>query len=372
MNEAKASRYQRFRRRARLVDVISGAGVLALLTFTPASRMLADWASRLSDPLPGLVRAAGALVIFVVAAVALWEVAALPASYMGASIDRRFRGDAEADDWLARQMWTATVWLACALAVAGAVTMAIQLTAAWWWLLAGALLVVLLVVALRGAPRVMPLVADTTPIRRASLMSSLRELARRSEIPVSDVLEWHVHDEGRATAFVSGLGRTRRVFVSSAMLRDWSDDEISVVVAHELAHHVYHDSWRTLGLDVIVLSAALWLADWTIARFGGALSIAGPRDLAALPLVALVAGAVWLAATPFRHAQSRHHERRADRFALQLTGEVDAFGAAIRRLSARHLAEERPSLLTRWLFHRHPPVAERLARAELFRRVRRT
>ena len=35
-------------------------------------------------------------------------------------------------------------------------------------------------------------------------------------------------------------------------------------------------------------------------------------------------------------------------------------GAAVRRLSAQHLAEERPSTLTRWLFHRHPPVAERL------------
>jgi hypothetical protein len=54
---------------------------------------------------------------------------------------------------------------------------------------------------------------------------------------------------------------------------------------------------------------------------------------------------------------------------LQLTGEVDAFGAAIRRLSARHLSEERPSSLARWLFHRHPPVAERLASAELFRRA---
>src|SRR5260221_2075154 len=101
------------------------------------------------------------------------------------------------------------------------------------------------------------------------------------------------------------------------------------------------------------------------------LALRGPGALAALPLSGLVTGGVWLMSTPARHALSREQERSADRFALSLTGGADAFGAAIRRLSARHLAEERPSTLTRWLFHRHPSVAERLALAETFRRARR-
>jgi len=75
-----------------------------------------------------------------------------------------------------------------------------------------------------------------------------------------------------------------------------------------------------------------------------------------------------VASTPLRLALSRWQERRADRFALRATGGADAFSTAIRRLGARHLAEERPSLLTRWLFQRHPSVAERLAMAERFSR----
>jgi STE24 endopeptidase len=91
--------------------------------------------------------------------------------------------------------------------------------------------------------------------------------------------------------------------------------------------------------------------------------------LAALPALALVAGLIWLAATPLRHAQSRRHERRADAFALALTGGVDAFDAAIRRLGARHLADERPSAITRWLFYRHPSVGERLEYARAYREM---
>ena len=87
--------------------------------------------------------------------------------------------------------------------------------------------------------------------------------------------------------------------------------------------------------------------------------------LLSLPLIALVSGVVWTMATPARHALSRWQERRADQFALALTGQHEAFAAAVRRLGAQHLAEERPSRLTRWFFHRHPSVDERLAMAKV-------
>ena len=83
---------------------------------------------------------------------------------------------------------------------------------------------------------------------------------------------------------------------------------------------------------------------------------------------ALAAGVVWLATAPLRHALSRWQERRADTFALRLTGRPDAFQAAVKRLAAAHLAEENPSLLTRVLFHRHPSAAERLEAAAAFQR----
>jgi STE24 endopeptidase len=69
---------------------------------------------------------------------------------------------------------------------------------------------------------------------------------------------------------------------------------------------------------------------------------------------------MWWVLRPVRLAQSRAHERVADRFAIRLTGDPEAFRTAVRRLAARHLAEERPSTLTRWFFHGHPTPDERI------------
>jgi len=71
--------------------------------------------------------------------------------------------------------------------------------------------------------------------------------------------------------------------------------------------------------------------------------------------------AVAWVASPLQNAVSRSHERSADRAALELTRNVDAFVSAMRRLGARNLAEESPALLTRLFFHTHPPIDERIA-----------
>ena len=130
-----------------------------------------------------------------------------------------------------------------------------------------------------------------------------------------------------ALLLVSGAGASRRIYLSSGLLRDWSDDELAVVVAHELAHEKYRDVWWTVAADAAVILAALGAAALMPALALGAPG-RGAAELARLPIIAIVGGAVWLVATPLRHAQSRSQERRADIFALALTGEAAAFGAA--------------------------------------------
>ena len=369
MNEPRATRYQRLRRRADAMAMASGVAALAVVALTPASRALASLAEAYGRGLSPAPQAGLAVLILAAALVACWQIAAAPAAlYRARQVDRRYGASVApaVDGVLAAQAQTALLAFPPA-ALAGLIVQG----SAWlagpaWWALAGALLAAALVAALHGAPRSLAHLAAARPLVRPELVRRLEALARRAGVPIAAI---HVVSSGAAApaALVAGVGRSRRVFLSADVESDWSDDEIAVVVAHELAHHAHHDLPRTLALDALVLAAGLWTAHVLLGAFGRGLGVGGADDLAALPFIALAAGGVWLAATPLRHAYSRHQERQADGFALRATGGAAAFAAALRRLSARHLAEERPSTITRWLYHRHPPVGERLAYAERVR-----
>lgn len=367
MNESKATRYQRYRRRAQAAGVACGALMLAVVALTPLARSMAALAEGYGRGLPATPHAGLSLVLFVLGLVVVWEAAMLPAMlYLALKVDRRYALRAPAvEDVLAAQAHATLFALPAALAAGALVRLSIWIAGGGWWVLAGVLLAAALVAALHGAPAALARLTGARPLAREGLVDRLACLATRAGVPVAGIDEM-ASDDGAAAALVTGAGRSRRVFVSSELARDWTDDEIAVVIAHELGHHAHHDLWRTLAFDAVVLSVGLWAADWLLAGPGSAMGLPAAPELAALPFIALIGCAVWIVATPLRHALSRSQERRADRFALTLTGSSDAFSAAVRRLGARHLAEERPSALTQWLYHRHPPVAERLALAQTF------
>jgi STE24 endopeptidase len=114
--------------------------------------------------------------------------------------------------------------------------------------------------------------------------------------------------------------------------------------------------------------AGFFLAARALNAAAPRLGLEGPADPAGLPLLLLAAGAVSVVMLPAAHALSRTFERSADRFALELTRNPEAFVSAMRRLAAQNLAEDRPSRIIQWLFYSHPPVAERIAAAQAFKR----
>ena len=145
------------------------------------------------------------------------------------------------------------------------------------------------------------------------------------------------------------------------MLAEYSDDEIEVVLAHELAHHVHGDIWKGIAFESALIARRLlrrgsrarvrW-ARWSASR-------ASPIPRACRCCCSRPAPYRWCCCRSRTRCRARH-ERRADRFALDLTTNPDAFISAMRRLGAQNLAEEQPSRIVQWLFYSHPPLGERI------------
>ena len=101
------------------------------------------------------------------------------------------------------------------------------------------------------------------------------------------------------------------------------------------------------------------------AQQGGAKAIRanGPADIAAFPALLLIFGAYGLITMPIENAVSRWRENMADDYALQSTGKNRAFASAFTRLANQNLGEVDPEKWVVWMFYSHPPLGERIAKA---------
>lgn len=351
-------------------STIAGAAWLVWLLASGASARLAAWASGLVSPLPA--SAAHALAAGLVALIVAcgFEAVSLPFEFVRSFvIDRKYGLSSESlRTWAGDHLKGLAIGLPLTIVAAAAMYATMRLAGAFWWIASALLFGAAAVLLSRLAPvLLMPLFYRFRPLEREALRERLLNLSRRAGVPVLGVFEWGLGEKTtRANAALVGIADTRRILLSDTLLKDYSDDEIEVILAHELAHHVHYDLWSGLVLETIAIAIALGAADIAVARFGPRWGVTHVADLAGLPLLAFSAGAVSVLLTPLTNAWSRFNERRADRFALTLTRRPASFISAMRRLGAQNLAEERPSKPVFWLFHTHPTIDERIASAKAF------
>ena len=301
---------------------------------------------------------------------AFFDLALLPLSYYrGFALEHRYGLATEKmGHWLRDHGKAALIGLLFAELGALFVYFALRRWPDHWWLAAGIGYSFVVVILVNLAPVVLlPLFYTFKPLEKAELRDRLTALASRAGARIMGVYEWRLSDRTKkANAALAGMGNTRRILLSDTLLAEYSDDEIEVILAHELGHHVHRDIWTAVIYDIALTCAGFFAADralrWAVPYFG----LHGAADPAGLPVLLIAAGAVSLAVKPLMNAVSRSHERRADAYALRMTSNPPAFISAMRRLGQQNLAEEHPSRIVQALFYTHPPMKDRLRAAQDF------
>jgi STE24 endopeptidase len=361
MNEDKSVRYHRLKRRLSVLSLLWSTTLLAGLLATGANHVIADAARRVTSS-PALA----VLLVLLALAVLHEPISGLIDYYGGHIVEHRYALSRQtAAEWFGDHMKALGVGLTFALAAGSFVYWTMRAWPDWWWLLAGIGFAAIIVLLANLAPVILlPLFFRIEPLDRASLRERLERLADRAGARVMGVYRWQLGQKtSKANAALTGMGATRRILLADTMIDQYSEEEIEVVLAHELAHHVHRDIWRGIGLEVVLVLAGFLAADMVVRWVGPVFGIRDIADPAGVPLLIIATGAVSLVLLPMMLAASRQYERRADRFALDLTRNPAAFTTAMKRLGAQNLAEDEPSRLVQWLFYSHPPLPERIAAA---------
>jgi STE24 endopeptidase len=227
-----------------------------------------------------------------------------------------------------------------------------------WWLAAAPAFVGAFALIVFITPYEMPL---RSVQGHEQLMQSENRIAAEEGV---DKIPLRVLDMGTQTdapnAMSVGLGPSRRVVFWDTILDDnFSEPQLEVVLAHELAHHKHHHIFKQIAwFGLLILPLGYVIALITKRRGGMRTPLAVPLFL--FLWVALVETAV----VPVNNAFSRRMEAEADWTALQATRDPQADKALFERFFRETRQDPDPSFWQQSLFGSHPSFEQRIAMAE--------
>jgi STE24 endopeptidase len=237
----------------------------------------------------------------------------------------------------------------------------------WWAPAAGAAVAVSAVFLYAGPVVLDPIFNKFKPLPPGQARDDVLALAHRAGVKVGQVYEVDASRRtSAANAYVTGLGRTKRVVLYDTLLRRFKRDETRLVVAHELGHVHYRDVPRGLLYLAIVAPFALFAGQRLTERLAPRGSEPGtPAVLPAVVLsLALVSGVIGVISNQL----SRRVEARADSYSLELTDAPEPFISSERRLAVQNLADPDPPRWLVVLLATHPPTIDRIGTAVAFER----
>ena len=366
--QRQAKQYARIRRRLWLVD----NAFSAIYAF---AWLFLGWAISLREWLKGFTANEWILVpLFVAVFGGIYFLVNLPLSYYsGFVLPHRFgQSNQTIKDWIIDQLKGMAVGVPISLILLELLYLALRATGVLWWLWAAGGMLVFSVLLSNLAPiLIMPLFNKFVPLgdEHKELADRLLALAEHANTRVRGVFKFDMSRRTKsANAALTGIGNTRRIVLGDTLINEFSTDEIETVLAHELGHHVHRDIPLLITMGTVGTTVGLFLAslgmNWAISYF----DFNGVADIAAFPALGIILGAFGLITMPVENAVSRWREGMADDYALQTTGKKEAFASAFTRLANQNLGEVDPEKWVVFLFYSHPPLGERIAKAQDWRR----
>jgi STE24 endopeptidase len=212
-----------------------------------------------------------------------------------------------------------------------------------------------------------PLFYEIIPVTDPDLQQRIQVMADRAGVVIDDI---SIIDASRKTttinAYFTGYGQASKIFLWDTLIIKHTPDEVDVVIAHEMGHWVYrHVLLSTLGM---VAMSWLGLFAWRFwsHRVWRRLGWTGPDDVAGYPYLLGVMALVGILTMPFINGISRFGEGQADDYALAISQKPAAAAVTFERIARENLSMVNVPTWERVIFYTHPPLAERIKKAQSF------
>jgi STE24 endopeptidase len=358
---SRSSAYTRALSRLGLWQLLGGSLVLLAFLFGGGLGLYDRW---IRDLVPSFV---GGGVVFFLSLHLASTILTLPFSFYRTFVleERYGFNTTTAKLWFADLLKSTLISLVILSVITAAALALIAASPQRWWLwIWGLFTLTTLFLIFLSPVLIEPLFFKFEPVRRPDLHDKIVGMMNRAGLRVNRVLQVDASRRSRhSNAYFTGIGRVKRIVLYDTLLEEMDDDETLAILAHEAGHwSLGHIRNRLLWSGLLSLAAcygSFFLLGWE--GLPGLLGLAQGSFFARVVILGFLArlAAFWL--TPAEKALSRRHERQADDYAAEISGNPKALASALIKLSRNNLANLHPHPLTSAFYDSHPPVVQRVA-----------
>ena len=214
-------------------------------------------------------------------------------------------------------------------------------------------------------PRVItPLFFEIEKLQNPALKEKITSMIKKTGIEIEDIF---VIDSSRISnsvnAYMTGFGEERRIVLYDTLLKNDNDDEILSVIAHETCHYIEEHMLIGISLGIAGIFLVLPLMNMlsTFVGVNGLKGLVKPQTHSTFLI--LLALFVFIS-KPVKNTITRYIESRADAYSITLTEKPEAFIEIKKRIAIENRTYLLPNPVFIWYYYTHPPVLERIKRAE--------
>ncbi|MGA1976628.1 MAG: M48 family metallopeptidase [Bacteroidales bacterium] len=251
--------------------------------------------------------------------------------------------------------------------VLGLITWFYYRTGPGFWLYAWGLMTIFSVfMSFFYSELIVPLFNRQTPLEQGSLRDKIEKFATKTGFRLKNV---YVIDGSRrstrSNAYFSGFGPKKRIVLFDTLLKDFSEDEIVAVLAHEIGHYRKKHVILMMLSSFIVTGLMLFLFSLIVnnPKLSQSLGTDKPSFHLGLIVFGILYSPLSLVIGLISNYVSRRNEFSADRFARENYNPL-FLAEALKKLSVKNLSNLVPHPVYVFFHYSHPPLLKRLEKLE--------
>jgi STE24 endopeptidase len=213
---------------------------------------------------------------------------------------------------------------------------------------------------------IVPLFNKQTPLENGPLRDKIESFANKTGFKLKNI--YIIDGSKRSTktnAYFSGFGPKKRIVLYDTLLKEFSEDEIVAVLAHEIGHYKKRHILLMMFSSIIITGIMLFLFSLIVDSPQLALALGAEHQSFHLGLIVfgILYSPLSLLIGLASNFVSRKHEFAADRFAKD-NYSSEILAGALKKLSVKNLSNMLPHPVYVFFHYSHPPLLQRLEKLE--------